>query len=737
MDGTQVDDDVKEKLVVQFCALTGASEQVGRTKLEATNWNIDLAVFDPEVNFNTDLPVAIKDSHHGPLSSSEIDDENFSPAVVTKCTNLMEDPPIGLKPDQASRTRSVFDRMNNSTARAPWVLFWLCWAGFLQGFIVNGMVNVVITTIEKRYQMRSTESGLIAGGYDVASFLFLIPVSYFGGTRSKPKFVGIGVLILAFGALVFSSPYFFSGKYDYYVEEDQLCPQNATTCKGTGSGKASLNNYKYLFFLGQFLHGAGAAPFYTLGCAYIEESVDTRTSAYYMGIFYTMALVGPAVGYVVGGQFLRLYVDWIYVNPNDIGLNTLSSIWVGCWWIGPLLGAVIAVFVAFPIMSFPRQLPGSEEIKARKVPELHKNSQNTDATKEDFGRTLADLPKSLKILITNPTFMFLNLSGAMEGLLLSGLGTFLPKVLEQQFGLTSTKAAVLMGLTTLPGGGGGTFLGGYLVKRFDLKCAGILKMCVAFSTISLLLGSSFFISCPTRKFAGVTHFTNSNNASQSESFSSMSCNSHCSCSKYHYDPICGKDNVIYYSACHAGCLNKTLNGDTTVYSECSCLKNATRSQLFPYETLTVNGDTFKVDAVRQACENECSKLPWFLFFVFVSMLFTFLVSMPSLSATLRCVAESQKSFALGIQWLGVRALGTIPAPFILGFFIDRSCILWQNSCDSNSGACLIYNNDDLSTYMVKILMTVKLISLLSFIFAGIFYKPPVLVVDSHDEQTKL
>lgn len=44
--------------------------------------------------------------------------------------------------------------------------------------------------------MRSTESGLIAGGYDVASFIFLVPVSYYGGTRSKPVFVGIGVLVL-------------------------------------------------------------------------------------------------------------------------------------------------------------------------------------------------------------------------------------------------------------------------------------------------------------------------------------------------------------------------------------------------------------------------------------------------------------------------------------------------------------------------------------------------------------
>ncbi len=57
-------------------------------------------------------------------------------------------------------------------------------------------MNVVITTIEKRYKMRSTESGLIAGGYDVGAFLFLAPISYFGGTRSKPLFIGVGTLVM-------------------------------------------------------------------------------------------------------------------------------------------------------------------------------------------------------------------------------------------------------------------------------------------------------------------------------------------------------------------------------------------------------------------------------------------------------------------------------------------------------------------------------------------------------------
>lgn len=56
--------------------------------------------------------------------------------------------------------------------------------------VVNGFINVVITTIERRFGLKSSETGLIAGGYDIASFLLLVPVSYLGGRSkaSKPRY---------------------------------------------------------------------------------------------------------------------------------------------------------------------------------------------------------------------------------------------------------------------------------------------------------------------------------------------------------------------------------------------------------------------------------------------------------------------------------------------------------------------------------------------------------------------
>lgn len=173
--------------------------------------------------------------------------------------------------------------------RTPqWVLFWLCWAGALQGLIVNGFINVVITTIEKRYELKSTETGLIAGSYDIASFLCLIPVSYLGGSRSKPFFIGSGLIILAFGSLIFSLPYFLAGPYTFSQEQDFHCHSGLASLNysiSCSKEDSSLSNYKYVFFIGQLLHGAGAVPLYTLGCTFIDENVTTKMSSMYLGLY--------------------------------------------------------------------------------------------------------------------------------------------------------------------------------------------------------------------------------------------------------------------------------------------------------------------------------------------------------------------------------------------------------------------------------------------------------------------
>lgn len=58
----------------------------------------------------------------------------------------------------------------------------------------------------------------------------------------------------------------------------------------------SLQNYKYVFILGQLFHGAGAASLITLGTTYLDESVTEKMAPIFISIFEASFVFGPAFG---------------------------------------------------------------------------------------------------------------------------------------------------------------------------------------------------------------------------------------------------------------------------------------------------------------------------------------------------------------------------------------------------------------------------------------------------------
>lgn len=93
---------------------------------------------------------------------------------------------------------------------------------------MNGFVNVNISTIERRFGLRSRQTGLVASGYDLASFVCLVPVTYYGGRKgaSKPCFIAIGLLLMGLGSLIFSLPHFLVGSYRATIAEANLCERD-------------------------------------------------------------------------------------------------------------------------------------------------------------------------------------------------------------------------------------------------------------------------------------------------------------------------------------------------------------------------------------------------------------------------------------------------------------------------------------------------------------------------------
>lgn len=67
----------------------------------------------------------------------------------------------------------------------------------LQQALSSGYINSVITTIEKRFEIPSSYSGLIASSYEIGNVITVIFVSYLGSRRHIPVWIGIGELNLS------------------------------------------------------------------------------------------------------------------------------------------------------------------------------------------------------------------------------------------------------------------------------------------------------------------------------------------------------------------------------------------------------------------------------------------------------------------------------------------------------------------------------------------------------------
>ena len=78
--------------------------------------------------------------------------------------------------------------------------------------------------------------------------------------------------------------------------------------------------------------------------------------------------------------------------------------------------------------------------------------------------------------------------------------------------------------------------------------------------------------------------------------------------------------------------------------------------------------------------------------LFFMTLVVAVTQMPVLMVVLRSVAEEEKAFALGIQFVIFRLFGYIPSPILFGNVIDSTCLLWKSTCEGEAGGrCLLYD----------------------------------------------
>lgn len=306
----------------------------------------------------------------------------------------------------------------------------------------TGFTSVVLSTIEKRYHFSSFSTSLIIVSFDITVLTIVTFVSYFGDKAHKPRWLGICSIIQGTGALIFALPQFIfksSEAGNTSSLEVESCQENSYIPSECNQA----NTLAYaLFIIGRVIIAVGASSLYTIGTSFIDDIVHPKYVSLHLGIFFSMAIIGPAVGYGVGGGFLSIYVDpWASTT-----LTESEAGWVGAWWICFVLGGIASYIIAIPFLVFPRQLPDSVVITELRKKEMLSTYKSKYGQENKLSDIIKSFPMHFSKLLKSPTWLCITIGATCVFFAFDGIIAFAPKYFEAQYGLKPSFSSLLVGL---------------------------------------------------------------------------------------------------------------------------------------------------------------------------------------------------------------------------------------------------------------------------------------------------
>lgn len=176
---------------------------------------------------------------------------------------------------------------------ARWFLFWMFLSNTFISMLVNGLAGVVLTSIETRFHLTSSETGWISSAYELGALPVYVIITLYGTHIHRPRWAGIGLVLSSIGSVLFIIPHFTTGVYNPQNSEMQdefLClslgEHNASlerTCDlGSARERSPLAKYFVVFLIARVLQGLGVVPATTGTVTFLDDVTSKEDFSFYI-----------------------------------------------------------------------------------------------------------------------------------------------------------------------------------------------------------------------------------------------------------------------------------------------------------------------------------------------------------------------------------------------------------------------------------------------------------------------
>ncbi|XP_067011067.2 solute carrier organic anion transporter family member 74D [Anabrus simplex] len=603
--------------------------------------------------------------------------------------------------------------------------------------------NGTITTLEKRFKIPSRTTGIITVGNDMSQLLISVFISYYAGRRHRPRWIALGIYTVVLFCILTALPHILYGpgedalaltlEYGAVVDRNTstelmtrekqktLCrPGEGVSCEEEEGSFAP----QVLLFIANFVAGIGGSLYYTLGVTYMDDNIKRSKTPALISFSYFIRMLGPAIGYALASVCLKLYISPT-LTPS---ITTDDPRWLGAWWLGWIILAIVLFLFSSVLALFPKSLPRAA---VRRMVEQEKKKLNKSAEAEpepELSASLMDMLRTFRRLVTNPTLMCNNLAAVFYFCGYMPYWIFMPKYIETMYRQSASASSLVTGTVGLVFSAVGILLSGMIISKYRPRARYLAGWNVVVGAVSVLgMVSYVFLGC-------------SGNDSQihllptGELETSLSCNADCHCDYVKYSPVCADGTTTFISPCHAGCQQATTLNGSKMFTECSCVRSIPAplngTPLNMSDPSSYSGGSVKAGP----CPIDCSTK--FIAFLAVVCLLKFSGATGRASnflVSVRCVEEKDKPVAMAFGLTIMSLFAFIPSPIFFGYILDKTCLVWGKTC-SGTGNCWLYNGESLR-YLLN-LTAAAFVTIGTFFDAGVWYYVKDLAIFDEEVKTK-